>query len=105
MIVPLWVGGGIRTKILAAWGASCPVVATTIGAEGLPGQVGEHFMVGDDAPSFASDCVELAQDVHRLNHIASNGLELVQKNYSLAAVCQTRMSIYNKLLEAKKQQK
>lgn len=98
MIVPVWIGSGIRTKILAAWSASCPVVATTIGVEGLPGCSGEHFVVADDAPSFAGACIELSQNLEQLNRMAANGLDLVRKNYSLAAVRKTRLEIYDKLL-------
>jgi glycosyltransferase involved in cell wall biosynthesis len=98
MIVPLWVGSGIRTKILAAWSASCPVVTTTVGVEGLPGQDGEHFIVADNASAFASACIELSRDINKLNQIAANGLDLVQKHYSLAAVRKTRLEIYEKLL-------
>jgi len=98
MIVPVWIGSGIRTKILAAWGASCPVVTTTIGAEGLPGCSGEHFVVADDAPSFAGACLELSQNLEKLNRLAANGLDLVRKNYSLAAVRKTRLEAYDKLL-------
>jgi glycosyltransferase involved in cell wall biosynthesis len=98
MIVPLWIGSGIRTKILAAWSASCPVVTTTIGMEGLPGCAGEHFVVADDAPTFASACIALSQNLEKLNRLAANGLDLVKKNYSLAAVRKTRLEIYDQLL-------
>ena len=98
MIVPVWIGSGIRTKILAAWSASCPVVTTTVGVEGLPGNPGEHFIVADEAPAFASACVELSQNRDKLNQMAANGLALVQRHYSLAAVRKTRLEIYEKLL-------
>jgi glycosyltransferase involved in cell wall biosynthesis len=101
MVVPVWIGSGIRTKILAAWSSSCPVVTTTIGVEGLPGQAGEHFIVADEAAGFASACVDLAENVTKLNRIAANALELVQNNYSLAAVRRTRMEIYERLLAAR----
>jgi glycosyltransferase involved in cell wall biosynthesis len=100
MIVPLWIGSGIRTKILAALSACCPVVTTTIGVEGLPGHPAEHFIVADDARSFASACIELSQNLEALNRIASNGLDLVQKFYSLEAVRRTRLDIYESLLAA-----
>jgi glycosyltransferase involved in cell wall biosynthesis len=98
MIVPVWIGSGIRTKILAAWSSSCPVVTTTVGVEGLPGNSGEHFIVADNAAAFASACIELSQNVDKTNRITANGLDLVQKNYSLAAVRKKRMEIYEKLI-------
>jgi glycosyltransferase involved in cell wall biosynthesis len=100
MVVPVRVGSGIRTKILAAWGASCPVVATTIGAEGLPGTAGEHYAIADSAVEFASACIELAQDVGALNRMIANGLEMARKFYSPEAVRNARMNCYEKLLAA-----
>ena len=98
MIVPLWIGSGIRTKILAAWGASCPVITTTVGVEGLPGNNGEHFVVADEAANFASACIELSQNVTQLNQLAANGLEQVYKHYSLTAVREQRLAVYEKLM-------
>jgi hypothetical protein len=98
MIVPVWVGSGIRTKILAAWSASCPVITTSVGAEGLPGASGEHFIVANDAGSFSSACIEASGDLKRLNRMAANGLRLVQEHYSLEAVRKTRLDAYAKLL-------
>ncbi len=100
MIVPVWVGSGIRTKILAAWSASCPVVTTKIGVEGLPGRPGNHFVLADNAPAFVSACIELSQNISELNRIAGNGLDLVQKHYSLNAVCKARLNVYERLLAA-----
>jgi hypothetical protein len=105
MIVPVWVGSGIRTKILAAWSASCPVVTTTIGVEGLPGRSGDHFIVADHAPAFATACIELSQNISEMNRIAGNGLDLVQKHYSLAAVRKTRLEVYERLLAGQRRPK
>jgi glycosyltransferase involved in cell wall biosynthesis len=107
MIVPVWIGSGIRTKILAAFSSFCPVVTTTVGVEGLPGRNGEHFLIGDDAAGFSVACIALAQDVNKMNLIASNGLDLMRNTYTLAAVRKTRMKIYEDLLArgAKKPQK
>lgn len=98
MIVPLWVGSGIRTKILAAWSASCPVVTTTVGVEGLPGTAGEEYAVADTAQAFADACTGLSQDRDKLNRMAAKGLELVRQRYSLAAVRSKRLEIYAKVL-------
>lgn len=105
MVVPIWVGSGIRTKILAAWSASCPVITTTVGVEGLPGRSGDHFIVADDASAFVSACVALSSNVSELNRIAANGLELVQKQYSLKSVRNTRLEVYEKLLAARRKTK
>lgn len=98
MIVPLWVGSGIRTKILAAWCVGCPVVSTSIGAEGLFGENGKEFILADDAKSFAEACFGLSNDNEKKIKIVSNASKTVDKNYSLTAVCEKRLNIYKKLI-------
>jgi glycosyltransferase involved in cell wall biosynthesis len=98
MVVPLWVGSGIRTKILAAWSIGCPVVTTTIGAEGLNGVDGEHFLVGDSPAEFATACMALGADSELRTRLAAGGLDLVRSSYSLDAVRKTRLSVYEALL-------
>ncbi len=104
MIVPVWVGSGIRTKILAAWAAGCPVVTTTVGVEGLPGASGEDFIIADGSLAFADACVSLSQNVQQLNHISGNGWAVVQRYYSLDALKTKRLEIYEKLVVSKGKQ-
>jgi glycosyltransferase involved in cell wall biosynthesis len=54
-IAPLLQGGGVRIKIPESLAVGCPVVATSIGAEGhnLPG-----LTRSDDAAGFARSCLE-----------------------------------------------
>ena len=100
MIVPLWVGSGIRTKILGAWGAGCPVVTTSVGVEGLPGRSGEHFLTAETAGVFVSACQLLASDADTYRRIAAGGHGLVQNEYSLSAVRNRRLEIYEKLIKS-----
>ena len=44
-IFPLWIGGGIKNKILEAMFARTPVVTTTIGNEGIDGVNGKHLYI------------------------------------------------------------
>ena len=105
MIVPVWIGSGIRTKILAAWGAACPVVTTTVGVEGLPGESNNHFITADTEILFANACIKLSQDLKAQNRITKNGLDLVQTHYSLNGVKNTRLNIYNELIQSTKTNK
>jgi glycosyltransferase involved in cell wall biosynthesis len=57
-VVPLRVGGGTRIKVLEAAALSIPVVATSIGVEGLDLQHGRHVAIADDALSFARACID-----------------------------------------------
>ena len=44
-IFPLWIGGGIKNKILEAMYARTPVVTTDIGNEGIDGISGKHLYI------------------------------------------------------------
>ncbi len=58
VVVPLLAGSGTRFKVIEAWAAGRAVVATSIGAEGLPARHGDNLLLADDARSFA-DAVSL----------------------------------------------
>ena len=98
MIVPIWIGSGIRTKILAAWAAACPVITTSVGVEGLPGRSGEDYFVADSAEDFVNCCRELVENHEKRNKIAKNGWSIAKEHFSLEAVRQKRLSIYNELI-------
>lgn len=80
-IVPLRVGGGSRIKIYEAMAMDRPVVATTIGAEGLPLTPDEHIAIGDSPQEFAGEVVRLLGDSTAREEISRAGYELVTQNY------------------------
>ena len=60
-VVPLRAGGGTRLKILEALAMECPIVTTTLGAEGLDVVDGRDVLIADTATAFASPwCASLA---------------------------------------------
>lgn len=56
---PLLSGGGTRIKIIEAYAYGVPVVATTIGAEGLGATPGVELLIGDTTEDFAAQCNSL----------------------------------------------
>lgn len=93
MIVPLKIGSGIRMKILEAAQLEVPVVATPVGAEGLPVADGKHAFITDDADEFVADIFKL-QDVELQKELVRNMKEMIEKNYSLAALKENRKGLY-----------
>ena len=84
-IVPLRAGGGTRLKIYEAMALGCPVVATAVGAEGLPLVPEEHYVRGDDPEGFAGAVLRLLGDADLRQRIA-----LAARTY-VAANCSPRM--------------
>jgi glycosyltransferase involved in cell wall biosynthesis len=85
-VVPLRVGGGTRLKIFEALAMAKPVVATGVGAEGLPIVSGQHFLRADDPADFARAVVTLLRDPERRRALGEAGRRLVEERYSWTQV-------------------
>ncbi len=86
-VVPLRAGGGTRLKILEAWAAGLPVVATTIGAAGLDGsREGEHLLLADTPTRFAQQTAALLRDSEKRRAIAQSARTLAETRYDWDAI-------------------
>ncbi len=81
-VVPIRAGGGTRIKVLEAFALRRPVVATTIGAEGIAAEDGRHLLLADDPGSFATACLRLLHDPELAAQIAENAFDLFTRSYS-----------------------
>ena len=81
-IAPLLAGSGTRLKILEAWAAQVPVVATSIAAEGLAAKPGRDLLIEDSPEGFAQAIVGLLQSPETALRVAKAGRRLFESNYS-----------------------
>ncbi len=82
VVVPIRAGGGTRIKVLEAFAYRRPVVATSIGVEGIDVVPGEHCLIGSTPGAFAQQCLRLMQDRELGAHLADNAYRLVTERYS-----------------------
>jgi glycosyltransferase involved in cell wall biosynthesis len=87
-VVPLRIGGGTRLKIYEAMAMGIPVVATTIGAEGLPVRHGEQLLVADSIEAQVDAVCALLSSRQQAAALAANALHHVQEHCSWDAVAQ-----------------
>jgi glycosyltransferase involved in cell wall biosynthesis len=80
-VVPLRRGGGTRLKILEAMAASCPVISTTIGAEGLEIEDGKHLQIANSPKEFIEKTIALLQSPEKCVDMAHAGRELILEKY------------------------
>ncbi len=86
VVVPLRIGGGTRLKILEALSIGRAVVSTSIGAEGVPYESGEHLLIADSPNAFAESVIELLEDQAKAKKLASKGQNWARSNYSWPAI-------------------
>lgn len=81
-IVPLRVGGGSRLKILEALAMGKPVLSTTIGAEGLLLDDGEHLILRDSPQEFAEIAALALREPEKFEALGVRGREKVLEFYT-----------------------
>ena len=79
-------GGGTRIKIFEAMAMRKAIVSTSLGAEGLEVESGEHLLICDD-PSGFSDCVvKLLEDRELRERIAETAVRMVREKFGAETV-------------------
>jgi glycosyltransferase involved in cell wall biosynthesis len=82
-VAPLLVGAGTRVKILEAFASGVPVVATTVGAEGIDATEGKNILIADQPEALAKCCTNLLQDPELNRRIREAAFELVSTRYNI----------------------
>jgi glycosyltransferase involved in cell wall biosynthesis len=82
VVVPVRYGSGTRLKILEAFAQRVPVVATTLGAEGLGAKDGVHLLIGDTAHELAAACARLLGEPDLRHAVVSRAEALFLERFS-----------------------
>ena len=84
-VAPLRYGAGIKGKIGTAMAVGLPVVATSIGAEGMGLSDGEHILIADDPVTFVESIVAVYEDNVLWEKLSHNGQEFAEENFGVGA--------------------
>lgn len=84
-LLPMRLGAGIKIKVLECMAAGLPVVTTPVGAEGIPGVAGGHFLVGHTAEELARHVVVLLRNRSLRVQIGEAAREFIRINYDFQA--------------------
>ena len=96
-VIPMRMGSGARIKLLEAWAAGVPVVATTAGAAGLAGRADEHLLVADDPATLATQIGRLLVDPALAQRLAAAGRALVAARYDWSVIRPQLLACYSEL--------
>jgi polysaccharide biosynthesis protein PslH len=85
VIVPLRIGGGTRLKIVEAMAMGKPIVATTLGAEGLDVNNGEDILLADTAEEFAGQLTRVLEDGDLARRLGAAARRQAESHYTWRA--------------------
>ncbi len=98
-IVPLFTGSGMRIKILEMMAYGKPVVATSIGAEGIHVTDGENIFISDDPAAFAEKIIALLKSADLRRTIGAAARKTVQSEYSWESVAEKFEQAYSPIID------
>ncbi len=81
-VAPMRFGAGVQNKILEAMALKKPVVTTTLGAGGIKGREGEHFLVANEPEKMVEEILNLLEDGKRRRSIGEKARALVEEKYT-----------------------
>ncbi len=93
-VAPIRFGAGTLNKILEPMALGVPVVASSIGVEGLPLEHDRHLLIADTPETFAACVVRLLSDHAVAVRIAANAKDHVRTHYGWKSVAATLQSSY-----------
>jgi glycosyltransferase involved in cell wall biosynthesis len=85
-IVPLRMGSGTRLKILEAMSLGCPVVSTSIGAEGIEYEHFNNIMIADSEQEIIEAINFLLINPEKCEGIRTNARKLIVEKYSWTGI-------------------
>ncbi|MCI0636374.1 MAG: glycosyltransferase family 4 protein, partial [Actinobacteria bacterium] len=85
-VVPLLHGAGVKGKVIQALMLGTPVVTTTIGAEGLDLEHGEHALISDDPGDLAAAIGRVLTDGDTWHRLAEAGAAHARATHDPAIV-------------------
>ena len=93
-IVPLFVGSGMRIKILEMLSFGKPIVSTSIGCEGIGVKDKRDILIADTSEDFAAALINIFEDKQLKSTIMKNAYELIKNNYRWDNIAEKFEQIY-----------
>ena len=81
-VAPLRFGSGIKVKVVNGLYRGIPTVTTSVGAEGLKLNSGEHLFIKDEAVNFADKVTVLLKNPHNWQQLSVQSREHMRRHYT-----------------------
>lgn len=84
-LLPLRLGAGIKVKTMECMAAGLPIVTTSVGAEGIGGLNGTHYLVAEDADTIAQHAVRLLRNTAAAREMGGRAAEFIAQTRDFTA--------------------
>jgi len=101
-IAPLFVGSGIRIKILEAMAMELPVIATTVSAEGIKATSSDGLFICDEPVAFANTIVQLIKTNSQTRELGKSARNFINEHFIWENTVKFILHEYSKLVISKK---
>jgi polysaccharide biosynthesis protein PslH len=101
LAVPLFVGSGIRIKILEAWARRVPVVASPVAAAGLDVTDGQELLIATDPTDFAAAIARYHASPALVDRTTASGAARLVAVHDPASVARQLQAVYERALGRK----
>ncbi|MBM4150396.1 MAG: glycosyltransferase [Ignavibacteria bacterium] len=93
-IAPLFVGAGVRIKILEAMATGLPVIASRISAEGIQANREDGLIICDDADQFIKEISGLIMNPEEANRLGGNARSFILEHHSWEKSAQQMITLF-----------
>lgn len=104
-VAPLFVGSGMRIKVIEAMALELPVVASTIGAEGIDLGEADGLLRRDTAEDMASAIVDLLRAPERTRVLGRTARTAVLRAYTWSASVGRMLDAYRRVIDRRSETK
>lgn len=102
-VAPIFVGAGMRVKILEAMACGCPIISTELGMNGLGSDAGVHYLHAETAEEFAVAACRLIEEPTFGSGLGAEARRLVEERHSWRLKATDREAIWARLLREQRQ--
>jgi len=102
-VAPFRYGGGTKLKVLEAMALGVPVVATSVGCQGIDVTPEKHLFKEDNEEAFTQRVVSLLKNENLRRRMAVKARRLVEERYSWNAIMGDHIKRLERMIEGKQE--